>query len=202
MGRTARACWARSLRIDVDGATPYGIPSDAPFIDASDTEPEIQALGLRNPWRFSVDRLTGDVFIGDVGQESWEEIDVLPTGTGGQDLGWNIIEGQTCYLTAGCDRTGLTDPVYIYPHGAECTVIGGYVYRGERWPGLAGTYLFGDYCSGKIWALPAAEAVAEGTARATLVGSLVGSLVSFGQGDDGELYVVDLDGGRIERVVI
>jgi glucose/arabinose dehydrogenase len=190
------------LRIDVDGGNPYGLPvNDAEGRLGPDALPEIRATGLRNPWRYSVDRATGDVFIGDVGQGEWEEVDVLPAGVGGLNFGWSIMEGPACFGATECDQTGLTPPVASYSHssGAGCTIIGGYVYRGAAFPALTGAYLVGDYCQGTIWALPAAEAVATGTAPVEQVASLDGQLVSFGQDDAGELYAVDLS-GRILRL--
>ena len=199
-GQDVTRLLAKLLRIDVDGAAPYGVPSNDPGGRlGADALPEIRATGLRNPWRFSVDRLTGDVFIGDVGQGAWEEIDVLPAGQGGANFGWSTMEGPACYGADTCDRVGLTLPVASYQHSEGCTVVGGYVYRGSVYPGLTGAYLFGDYCSGELWLLSAAEALATGTAARELVGKLEGSLGSFGQGDDGELYAVDLN-GRILRV--
>ena len=190
------------LRIDVDGGDPYGVPVNDPDGKlGAGALPEIRASGLRNPWRFSVDRATGDVFIGDVGQDEWEEVDVLPAGVGGLNYGWSVMEGPVCFSTADCDMTGLTLPVASYTHssGDGCTVIGGYVYRGSAFPELTGAYLFGDYCSGKLWSLSAAEAVATGGAAHEAMGSLDGQLVSFGQDDAGELYAVDI-GGRVLRV--
>ncbi len=190
------------LRIDVNGTTPYDVPvNDPDGLLGPDARPEILATGLRNPWRFGVDRLTGDVFIGDVGQGEWEEVDVLPAGRGGANFGWSTMEGPDCFEADDCDRTALTLPVASYSHssGDGCTVVGGYVYRGTAFPALTGAYLYGDYCSGILWLLPAADAVASGTAAAEVVGHADGNLSAFGQGDDGELFAVDL-GGRIMRV--
>lgn len=189
------------LRIDVDGGDPYGVPENDPEGRLGpDALPEIRATGLRNPWRFSVDRSTGDVFIGDVGQGTWEEVDVLPAGQGGWDFGWSIMEGPECFEAESCDTGGLTLPVTAYGRDDGCTIIGGYVYRGSASPALTGAYLFGDYCSGTIWALDAAQAVATGGAEHEVVGGLEGgSLSSFGQDEAGELYAVDLD-GRVRRV--
>lgn len=189
------------LRIDVDGAEPYAVPDNDPEgrlgPDALD---EIRATGLRNPWRFSVDRATGDVFIGDVGQGTWEEVDVLPAGQGGWNFGWSIMEGPECFETTSCDMDGLTLPVASYGRDDGYTVIGGYVYRGAAYPELTGAYLFGDYGTGTVWALSAADAVASGNAAHEVVGELDGGhLSSFGQDESGELYAVDLD-GRILRV--
>jgi glucose/arabinose dehydrogenase len=197
-GQNRKALLGKLLRIDVDGARPYGVPQDNPFLHAADTAPEIWDLGMRNPWRFSFDRTTGDLFIGDVGQNAWEEIDAEPAGVGGRNYGWNLMEGRHCYRP-GCDQTGLTLPVAEYGHERGCSVTGGYVYRGSRFPGLAGGYLFSDYCSGTIWALSAAAALANGSAEPAIVASAGFSVSSFGQGDDGELYVVDL-AGRVLKV--
>ena len=201
-GQNREALLGKLLRIDVDGQQPYGIPADNPFRSQGDTRPEIFTLGMRNPWRFSVDRLTGDMFIGDVGQDAWEEVDVVPAGTSGQDFGWNITEGPDCFNASSCDRSGLTAPVASFSHASgDCTIIGGYVYRGTRYPALEGGYVFGDDCSGAIRLLSAADAVATGSATPVDVGLMEGSLVSFGQADDGELYAVDYSGGRILHVV-
>jgi glucose/arabinose dehydrogenase len=190
------------LRIDVDSGDPYGLPVNDPEGRLGpDALPEIRATGLRNPWRFSIDSATGDVFIGDVGQGAWEEVNVLPAGQGGWDFGWSIVEGAECFEAETCDTDGLTPPVASYSHasGDGCTIIGGYVYRGSAYPALEGAYLFGDYCSNTLWALDAAEAVSTGSAPHEVVGALDGSLASFGQDESGELYVVDL-GGRVWRV--
>jgi glucose/arabinose dehydrogenase len=200
-GQNRDALLGKLLRIDVDGREPYGIPTDNPFLRSADTRPEIWTLGMRNPWRFSVDRVTGDVFIGDVGQGDWEELDIVPAGTAGQNFGWNSTEGPDCYGARTCDTGGLTPPVWSVSHGeGDCSIVGGYVYRGTAQPGLVGAYLFGDYCTGVVRILSAVQAVASGTAAVSAVATLEGTLVSFGQGDDGELYVVD-HGGRILHIV-
>ena len=186
------------LRIDVDTGDPYGIPADNGFVASDAYRPEIHASGLRNPWRFSVDPQGGHVYIGDVGQGEWEEISLLPDGVGGLDFGWNVMEGPECYESA-CDASAHTLPVLSYDHGEGCSVTGGYVYRGAVQPDLEGVYLYGDYCSGTIWAASAAEMLA-GTANATPVLEFDGSLVSFGVDEAGELYAVDRD-GRILRIV-
>jgi glucose/arabinose dehydrogenase len=194
------ALLGKLLRIDVDGDVPYAIPADNPFADGTTAAPEIWALGLRNPWRFSVDRETGDVWIGDVGQGGWEEVDVIPAGQGGLDLGWDIMEGRACYESAGCDSEGLTMPVATLGHDTGvCSVVGGYVYRGARFPALEGSYVFSDYCSGDLWLLRAADGVAGADVKAMLAGTHDGRVVAFGEDDDGELYVVD-HGGTILRL--
>ncbi len=201
-GQDVTQLLGKLLRIDVDGGDPYALPDNDPDGRlGAGARGEIRATGLRNPWRFSVDRDTGDVFIGDVGQGEWEEVNVLPAGQGGWNYGWSVMEGTGCFEAETCDMTGLTLPVASYSHssGDGCTIIGGYVYRGEAYPALDGAYLYGDYCSNTIWALPAAAAVATGTATPEVVGALDGSLSSFGQDDAGELYAVDLN-GRVLRV--
>jgi len=147
-----QAFYGKILRLDVDnipaGAT-YGIPPTNPFVGQANKLPEIWAYGMRNPWRWSFDRLTGDQWIGDVGQGAWEEIDVLPSGVGGINLGWNDREGAHCYdPSTGCLTAGRTDPVLEYDHSLGCAVIGGYSYRGNMFPSLQGTYIYADECSG------------------------------------------------------
>ena len=194
---------AKVLRIDVDSTTgdqAYGIPADNPFVSTDSARPEIFALGLRNPWRLSFDRDTGDLWIGDVGQRAWEEIDVARAGTSGANFGWNRMEGSHCFRPSdGCDTSGLTVPVTEYSHDTGgCTVIGGYVYRGSAEPELAGGYLFGDYCSGTIWAIdPSGDAFRE----PTVVAESGATISSFGEDEAGELYVTDLSSGELLRVV-
>ena len=194
------------LRIDVDspgaGGAAYAIPPDNPFADVSGARPEIWLTGLRNPWRFAFDRATGDLWIGDVGQGAWEEVDVAPAGVGGLDFGWDRMEGAHCFEPeTGCPTDGLTLPVAEYGHEQGCTVIGGYVYRGAAQPVLAGGYLFGDYCTGP--ALGDRRRAARRRRRAS--GSRPGrhrrlGLAGFGEDEAGELYAANLD-GTISRVV-
>jgi len=181
------------LRIDVDSADPYGIPSTNPFQPGNDqgAKPEIWDWGVRNPWRFSFDRKTGALLIGEVGQNLTEEIDVEPPGTGGRNYGWNIMEGDHCYNASQCDEQGLTPPVVTYSHdGGNCSVTGGYVYRGTRYPSLDGRYFFADYCSGNVWWFDADQAEAGSSATAQLLGKVPFSVTSFGQDESGELYIV------------
>ncbi len=186
------------LRLDVDGGEPYAIPPDNGFAASDAHRPEIHSVGLRNPWRFSVDSAGGHVYIGDVGQGSWEEISVLPQGLGGQSFGWNEVEGPDCFID-GCHLDAHVAPAVSYGRDAGCTVIGGYVYRGNAQPGLEGVYVFGDYCSGTIWGA-LADALVAGDAAAVPIGAIDGTLVSFGVDDLGEIYAVD-QGGRILHVV-
>jgi glucose/arabinose dehydrogenase len=181
------------LRVDPEGGDPYGIPGGNPFKDGGGA-PEVFAYGLRNPWRFSFDRETGDLWIGDVGQGQYEEIDFLPADQGGgngANLGWSLREGLHDY-EGGKEPKGATDPVYEYSHaGGGCAVVGGYVYRGQSIQGLAGTYLFTDNCDGEIRTLTMKDGEVAGVGD---LGVQVSSPSSFGEGADGELYVLSLDG--------
>lgn len=180
------------LRIDVDRGAPYGIPSDNPFA-AGGGRPEIYALGLRNPWRFSFDFKTGELLAGDVGQNRWEEIDLILRGG---NYGWRVTEGTHCHSPASsCEIKDMIAPVLEYAHEkGRCSIIGGYVYRGRAVTGLAGQYLYGDYCSGEIFALSRTqESKSNPTPRVVLKTSL--RISSFGEDESGELYVLDHGGG-------
>jgi glucose/arabinose dehydrogenase len=198
-GQDPGSLLGKLLRLDVDsGQRPYGVPADNGFAGSEAHRAEIHALGLRNPWRYSVDAVGGHIYIGDVGQEAFEEISVLPQGQGGQSFGWNEVEGPQCY-SGGCDLAAHTPPALSYGRDEGCTVIGGHAYRGSAQPGLAGIYVFGDYCSGTIWGALADELVA-GTAARVPIGAIDGTLSSFGVDEAGELFAVDLE-GRILHVV-
>jgi glucose/arabinose dehydrogenase len=204
-GQSLATFLGKILRIDVDApagsSTPYVVPSDNPFASRNGAKGEIWLYGLRNPWRMSFDRATGDLWIGDVGQSAWEEVDVAPAGVGGADYGWNRMEGNHCYEPAqGCDTSGLTPPVVEYGHAQGCVVIGGVVYRGAAYPILRGGYLYADFCSGRLWALNAAAAMASGTAPGTVVGTVGPQIAAFGEDEAGEVYVASL-GGSISRII-
>ncbi len=188
----------KMLRIDVDGGEPYGIPPDNPFVGQEGIPPEIWAYGLRNPWRFSFDRETGDLYIADVGQNLWEEVHVVRApDPGGQNFGWDIMEGFHCFEPPeGCDTTGLTMPVVEYGRGKGCSITGGYVYRGRRYADIQGTYFFSDFCSGRLWGLRFQNGQWEWTEF--LDTEL--NVSSFGEDEAGEVYVVDFRGG-IYRIV-
>jgi glucose/arabinose dehydrogenase len=190
--------FGKMWRIDPtpSGGRPYTIPPDNPFIDEDGARPEIWAYGLRNPWRYSFDRATGDLWIGDVGQNAWEEIDFVAAGsTGGENFGWARVEGN--HEFKGAAPPGAIDPIHEYRNGDEgCSVTGGFVYRGSRIPGLTGAYLFSDYCSSTVMGLRQADG--ERTELEDL-GLELGSIVSFGEDADGELYVLSLD-GEIARI--
>lgn len=190
------------LRIDVlagpAAGRGYAIPADNPFAATAGARPEILDYGLRNPFRDSIDPATGTLWIGDVGQNSWEEVDAAPAGAAGLDFGWRRWEGRHCYNPAsGCDPAGVTMPVAEYDHGQGCAVIGGVVYRGAAIPALDGAYLFGDFCSGKLWAIDAAG----GDQTPTLVLSTGLAISSIGTDDSGEVVVTDLRGGAVDRLV-
>jgi glucose/arabinose dehydrogenase len=195
-GQSLDTMLGKILRIDVDAGDPYAVPSDNPFRSTAGALPEIWAYGLRNPFRFAVDPATGDLYIGDVGQSRVEEIDVgLRTRGGGENYGWNVLEGSRCYSPpSGCDRAGLTPPVYEYEQPQGCSVIGGVVYRGCRMPDLAGTYFFGDFCSGFVRSFRLAGG--QVTDVRDWTGALRGidSPTAFGHDALGEVYVVDYDG--------
>ncbi|GAA3447948.1 PQQ-dependent sugar dehydrogenase [Planomonospora venezuelensis] len=176
------------LRIDPRG-TPYKVPEDNPFAGRQGAKPEIWAYGLRNPWRFTFDRKTGDLWIGDVGQNEWEEVDHQPKGEGGRNYGWNLREGRHPFRGNGA-AGGLVDPVIEYPLGQDgtCSVIAGYVYRGTKIPSLAGRFLYGDFCAGWVRSAPA-DRPGEGKDLGR-----VEQLSSFGEDHDGELYALSLSG--------
>jgi glucose/arabinose dehydrogenase len=177
------------LRLDVDGGDPYAPAAGNPLLAGGGPRAEVWASGLRNPWRFSFDRATGEMWIGDVGQNQYEEIDLQPAGLGGLNYGWNAMEGLHAYQ--GGYREGMTLPVWEYDHSQGCSVTGGYVYRGQALTALRGVYLFGDYCSGLVWAL--ARTPEGGWGSVELLASGL-RLASFGEDEAGELYLVDLAG--------
>ena len=196
-GQNLNSWLGKLLRIDVDGL-PYAIPPSNPFVGSSNARPEIWAFGLRNPWRFSFDRRTGDLFIADVGQGREEEIDFQPAGSsGGENYGWKLKEGSLCFEPAsGCETSSLTEPILVYSHGPHCSVTGGYRYRGRDHAALSGVYVFGDFCSGVVWgAVPDSN----GRWSAEVLADTQLSIASFGEDERGELYVVDR-GGRVLRL--
>jgi glucose/arabinose dehydrogenase len=188
------------LRIDVHrrtGTLPYGIPSTNPFVGRSGLD-QIWAYGLRNPWRWSFDRATGDLWIGDVGQDAWEEVDRAMASHGrnagrGLNFGWRVMEASHCYNpSAGCTQTGKTLPLTEYGHtNGRCSITGGFVYRGSTYPDLVGAYVFADYCSGEIWYVD--RGAVRGTAP-ILALDTEALITSFGQDQAGELYLTDGNG--------
>ncbi|MDW7710780.1 MAG: PQQ-dependent sugar dehydrogenase [Deferrisomatales bacterium] len=199
-GQNPGTLLGKVLRIDVEsGDVPYGIPADNPFASGQEALPEIWAGGLRNPWRFSFDRATGDLYLGDVGQNRWEEVHFHEAGSpGGANYGWNILEGNACFdPPTGCvPPPGYSPPVHVYGHQPECSVTGGYVYRGPGNPAMTGGYLYGDYCSGRIWIL---HRTGEGW-RNELAAATTYRISTFGEDEEGRLYVADHTGGAVHRI--
>jgi glucose/arabinose dehydrogenase len=182
------------LRIDIDGASPYAVPASNPFVATAGARAEIWALGLRNPWRFSFDRANGDLWIADVGQDSWEEIDLQRvTSTGGENYGWRVTEGTHCYNpSTNCATGGITFPIVEYSHaGGACSITGGYRYRGSRYPYLSDVYLYADYCSGQISGL---TEDANGTFSSQSLLKTTLHFTTFGQDANGELYIATESG--------
>ena len=194
------ALLGKMLRIDVDSGDPFSIPASNPFVGRADAQPAIWALGLRNPWRFSFDRATGDMFIGDVGQNAVEEISFQPAGTAGLNYGWRRMEGSACFNpTSACNDGSLTLPILDYGHAAQrCggSVTGGYRYRGLDFPQLNGIYFFGDFCTGSLYA-----GVEDG-GQWTIIGprAMGFSISTFGEDEQGELYLADYANGVIYAV--
>ena len=187
------------LRLGVEPANgaSYAVPPSNPFVGDPAYRPEIWALGLRNPWRFSFDRLTGDLFIADVGQSEWEEVNVQAAASpGGENYGWRILEGLHCTGLDLCLTNGLTMPVWEYDHALGCSITGGEVYRGLPWSPMYGTYLYADYCSGRIWGLKEAGGV---WTNAELADATF-NVATFGADEYGALYLSDYANGRILRI--
>jgi glucose/arabinose dehydrogenase len=193
------------LRLDVEAPTPtgtptpYAIPASNPTIPTPGARREIWAWGVRNPWRFGFDRLNGDLYIGDVGQDTWEEVDYQPAGSpGGQNYGWRIMEGFQCYPPGSmCNMAGLTLPVVTYSHSFGCAVTGGHVYRGSKYPRMSGVYFYGDYCSGRIWGLKRVAGNWYNSSPELLDTAL--NISTFGEDEAGNLYVASL-GGSIQEI--
>ncbi|MCY4070420.1 MAG: PQQ-dependent sugar dehydrogenase [Chloroflexi bacterium] len=189
-GQNLRLLLGSIIRIDVDGALPYVIPPDNPFVGDDSALDEIWAYGLRNVWRFSFDRATGDMYLADVGQNLWEEVNFQAADSaGGENYGWNVWEGTQ--LFAGGSAKEHVPPVFEYPHSLGCSITGGYVYRGGAIPQMEAVYLFGDYCTGRMWAMyrdPDLNWQAEELANTGM------AISSFGEDEAGEIYVIDYSG--------
>jgi len=188
------------LRIDVDHGSPYAIPPSNPFVNRTGARGEIWAYGLRNPWRYTFDRVTGDMWIGDVGQNIWEEIDLQPaTSIGGENYGWRRMEGFHCFNpSTNCTDPSFTMPILEYQHlGGACSVTGGYRYRGTQVPALNGAYLYGDYCTGTIWTATQSN----GNWFPKILFQTTINISSFGEDVSGELYVLDVAGGKVYKMI-
>lgn len=198
-GQNNKTLLGKILRIDVSGpgtGMPYKIPADNPFRgNTSGLREEIYAYGLRNPWRFSIDKTTGLFWAADVGQNRTEEIDIIEKGG---NYGWNLMEGNDCYV-AGCDKSGLLLPIYVYGRDLGSSITGGYVCRDKNLPGLNGKYVYGDYVSGNIWALSYTDKKA---GENILIGKVSGaSLSSFGEDSNSNLYILNYNDGKIYKLV-
>lgn len=187
------------LRIDVDGPEPYSIPPDNPFTANNSARDETWATGLRNPWRFSFDRLNGDMYIADVGQNQWEEVNFQSfLDPGGANYGWKDLEGNHCYASEPCDTFGLVLPVTEYSQiEGGCSVTGGYIYQGTAYPSLKGNYFFGDYCSGIVWSL---FRLPDGSWQTTKLTQIRANIASFGEDAAGEIYILDHFNGAIYQI--
>ncbi|HEV8717484.1 MAG TPA: PQQ-dependent sugar dehydrogenase, partial [Candidatus Binatia bacterium] len=187
-GQSLRTLLGKILRIDVNRGFRYAIPRDNPFVREPEARREIWAFGFRNPWRFSFDRLTGDMFIGDVGQAQWEEIDFQRASSkGGENYGWRLMEGKHCFNpSTNCNPGRLTLPILEYSHSLGCAVTGGYRYRGTQLPQLFGSYLYGDLCTGLIWKATKAN---NGQWITTVLLDSPYVITTFGEDEDGELYL-------------
>ncbi len=194
-GQNKNSLLGKVLRIDVNSLDGYAIPPDNPFVSGGGL-PEIWAYGLRNPWKISFDPSNGDLWIADVGQRLWEEVNLLPAGSkGGMNLGWNIKEGNHPYNTNLSDPGNLTFPIFEYDHNTGCSITGGAVYRGENMPEWQGVYFFGDFCQGTIFGLERTSA----GANVELISRLNATISSFGVDGAGELYVLDHGNGTVYR---
>lgn len=200
-GQKQTTLLGKMVRLSVSASGQVTVPSDNPFVGQSGIRPEIWSLGLRNPWRFSFDRSTGDLYIGDVGQNAIEEIDALSlSASRGANFGWNIMEGKSCFGSTSCNQQGLVLPVLDYTHAnGACSVTGGYVYRGTTISGLAGTYFYADYCRGWVRSFRLVNgSVTDEREWADLAPN--GQITSFGQDGSGELYLMTA-AGRVAKIV-
>lgn len=196
-GQNPRALLGKMLRINVSRAEPYTVPVGNPYANGVGGAPEVWAIGMRNPWRFAFDRQTGLLYIGDVGQDRSEEIDVAPANKAGINYGWNVMEGLRCYRTPGCSHGRLEPPAVAYDHGGGvCSVIGGHVYRGRRVPQIVGTYFYSDYCTG--WLRSFRYENGSAVEQRSWKMEDIGNVVSFGEDSAGELYIV-AENGKIYR---
>lgn len=197
-GQNPNSLLAKLLRINVDRGDPYTIPAANPYAKGGGRG-EIWAMGLRNPWRFAFDRVSGLLYIADVGGSRFEEINVVPASTAGVNYGWNIMEGPSCHRSSGCNQPNLQRPAVSYPHeNSVCSVIGGFVYRGQKIPEIQGQYFYSDYCNS--WLRSFAYADSEVTAQHEWPVARLGSVTSFGEDSQGELYITT-SSGRVYRII-
>jgi hypothetical protein len=186
------------LRINVDQGDPYAVPADNPFVNQTQARGEIWAWGLRNPWRIAFDRTDGMLYIADVGQNAWEEVNVVSATAKGLNFGWNVMEGAHCFSSSSCSQSGLTLPVLEYGHSDGCSITGGVVYRGNRIPALRGHYFYADYCRG--WVRSFRFSNGSASSRRSWEFGNIGSVTSFGEDAAGDLYVLSSN-GTVYRLV-
>ena len=196
-GQNKESLLGAMLRLDVSGDEGYNIPPDNPFVDGGGAA-EIWAIGLRNPWRYSFDRATNELWVADVGQNEWEEVHKVTSDAAGLNYGWPILEGTHCFSTANCVPDGLLQPITEYNHSFGCSITGGNVYRGNAYPQMQGNYFFADYCTGLIWAIDAANNT---FTEPTLLLESGLQVSSFGEDEAGELYLTSYGNGALYRVV-
>ncbi len=197
-GQSLSTLLGKIIRLDVDNAEPYGVPETNPLVASDTARPEIWSYGWRNPWRFSFDRATGDMYIADVGQNQYEEVHVEFSGApSGRNYGWRLMEGFHCFNQSNCEPAslGLELPVAEYDHNQGCSITGGYVYRGGQYPALDGTYFYGDYCSGTIWGL---RQETDGSWSEAQLLQTNHTISSFGEDEAGEIYLVDHRGNVLQ----
>lgn len=199
-GQNLNSLLGKLLRVDVNSGSPYAIPATNPFVSRTGVRKEVWAYGLRNPWRITFDRETGDLWIGDVGQNKYEEVDFQRADSrGGENYGWNTMEGNHCFKPeSGCAEQGLVKPAFEYDHGQGCSVTGGYVYRGKSIPSLVGRYLFADYCQTTLWATTKGS---DGAFTTDKIGKVPKGVSAFGEDEAGEIYL-SIDGeGAVYKLV-
>jgi glucose/arabinose dehydrogenase len=186
------------LRINVD-QLPYIVPPDNPYVGSTEFRREIWASGLRNPWRFSFDAPSGMLYVADVGQNNWEEINAVPASQAGVNYGWRLMEGARCFIPSNCSQSGLQLPVHEYDHtSGNCSVTGGYVYRGTRIPGIVGHYFYADYCAAILRSFRLVNGVATDHRTWSVTG--LQQVTSFGVDAAGELYILT-GNGRVNRII-
>lgn len=200
-GQNKNVLNAKMLRIEVKGDGTYGIPNGNPY-QSGGGKPEIWAYGFRNPWRFSFDKSTGDLWIGDVGGSDAEEVNFQArnaTDAAGRNYGWHVLEGNNC-VSSGCDKSGKTMPVFTFAHtNGWCSITGGYVYRGTQYAAMQGRYFMGDYCTGTIWSV--SPNGSGGWTSKIEKTNAVPNLSGFGEGSDGSLYATDIAGGLVYKLI-
>jgi glucose/arabinose dehydrogenase len=197
-GQNLGTLLGKILRIDVDHGDPYAIPADNPFATRAGARGEVWAYGLRNPWRFAFDKLGGLLYVADVGQDRFEEVNVVVSSRSGVNYGWNVMEGSSCYAASTCSQTNLEIPPLVYDHASGCSIIGGYVYRGTAIPELIGRYFYSDYCNGFLKSFRYQNGLAL-EQKTWSIGS-IGNVTSFGQDAAGELYMTS-GNGKVYRIV-